>query len=206
MLAREAFREMLFPLSEKELHYREHPEDSLIYFKNFRYEGEATVVTGADNSDEILFFSSPKKQAASNLHGVISPKIAPRVLEGGNLAFNKQTRFGMVPLHRHNYIEMNYVYSGTCVQEINGQTVEDAHRRCDHSGPGCGAPGVAHRRKRHPAQLPDGAELFQGKLHRAACRQWSGAAVSFQCAERAQRSRPLSAVSYGAVVYFPGSV
>lgn len=99
MLAREAFREMLFPLSEKELHYREHPEDSLIYFKNFRYEGEAT-------------------------HGVISPKIAPRVLEGGNLAFNKQTRFGMVPLHRHNYIEMNYVYSGTCVQEINGQTVE----------------------------------------------------------------------------------
>lgn len=83
MLAREAFREMLFPLSEKELHYREHPEDSLIYFKNFRYEGEATVVTGADNSDEILFFSSPKKQAASNLHGVISPKIAPRVLEGG---------------------------------------------------------------------------------------------------------------------------
>lgn len=124
MLAREAFREMLFPLSEKELHYREHPEDSLIYFKNFRYEGEATVVTGADNSDEILFFPSPKKQAASNLHGVISPKIAPRVLEGGNLAFNKQTRFGMVPLHRHNYIEMNYVYSGTCVQEINGQTVE----------------------------------------------------------------------------------
>ena len=124
MLAREAFREMLFPLSEKELHYREHPEDSLIYFKNFRYEGEATVVTGADNSDEILFFPSPKKQAASNLHGVISPKIAPRVLEGGNLAFNKQTRFGIVPLHRHNYIEMNYVYSGTCVQEINGQTVE----------------------------------------------------------------------------------
>ena len=61
MLAREAFREMLFPLSEKELHYREHPEDSLIYFKNFRYEGEATVVTGADNSDEILFFPSPKK-------------------------------------------------------------------------------------------------------------------------------------------------
>ena len=55
---------------------------------------------------------------------MISPKIAPRVLEGGNLAFNKQTRFGMVPLHRHNYIEMNYVYSGTCVQEINGQTVE----------------------------------------------------------------------------------
>lgn len=118
MLAREAFREMLFPLSEKELHYREHPEDSLIYFKNFRYEGEATVVTGADNSDEILFFPSPKKQAASNLHGVISPKIAPRVLEGGNLAFNKQTRFGMVPLHRHNYIEMNYVYSGTGENDI----------------------------------------------------------------------------------------
>lgn len=80
MLAREAFREMLFPLSEKELHYREHPEDSLIYFKNFRYEGEATVVTGADNSDEILFFPSPKKQAASNLHGIIKTD-EPRTLD-----------------------------------------------------------------------------------------------------------------------------
>lgn len=65
MLAREAFREMLFPLSEKELHYREHPEDSLIYFKNFRYEGEATVVTGADNSDEILFFRPLKNRRPS---------------------------------------------------------------------------------------------------------------------------------------------
>ena len=55
MLAREAFREMLFPLSEKELHYREHPEDSLIYFKNFRYEAEATVVTGAHNSDVLAW-------------------------------------------------------------------------------------------------------------------------------------------------------
>ena len=33
MLAREAFREMLFPLSEKELHYREHPEDSDLFQK-----------------------------------------------------------------------------------------------------------------------------------------------------------------------------
>ncbi len=128
------------------------------------------------------------------------------MLEGGNLAFNKQTRFGMVPLHRHNYIEMNYVYSGTCVQEINGQTVEM------HTGDVTILDrDVVHR------VLPTGENdillnclmgqnYFKGKLHRAACRQWSGAAVSFQCAERAQRSRPLSAVSYGAVVYFPGSV
>ena len=36
MLAREAFREMLFPLSEKELHYREHPEDSPVSYTHLR--------------------------------------------------------------------------------------------------------------------------------------------------------------------------
>lgn len=78
MLAREAFREMLFPLSEKELHYREHPEDSLIYFKNFRYEGEATVVTGADNSDEILFFPSPKNRRPQSAWCDLPKNCAPR--------------------------------------------------------------------------------------------------------------------------------
>lgn len=78
MLAREAFREMLFPLSEKELHYREHPEDSLIYFKNFRYEGEATVVTGADNSDEILFFRPLKTGGLQSARCDLPKNCAPR--------------------------------------------------------------------------------------------------------------------------------
>ena len=124
MLDRKTFREMIFPLSEKELHYKEHPEDSLIYFKNFQQGGKDALVTEEAGDDEILFFPAPRKQAATNLHGLISPRLAPRMLEKDNLAFNKQSRFGMVPLHRHSYIEMNYVYSGTCVQEINGRTIE----------------------------------------------------------------------------------
>ena len=90
MLAREAFREMLFPSVKKNCTTGSTRGFSDLFQKFPVWRAKRTVVTGADNSDEILFFPSPKKQAASNLHGVISPKIAPRVLEGGNLALTSR--------------------------------------------------------------------------------------------------------------------
>ncbi|MFH5810596.1 AraC family transcriptional regulator [Companilactobacillus sp. FL22-1] len=36
----------------------------------------------------------------------------------------KHTRFVPVPLHVHNFIELNYVYSGSCTQVIDGNTVK----------------------------------------------------------------------------------
>jgi AraC-like DNA-binding protein/quercetin dioxygenase-like cupin family protein len=36
----------------------------------------------------------------------------------------KQDRFQPVPPHRHNYIELLYVWSGSCSQTINGQRIE----------------------------------------------------------------------------------
>ena len=129
MLDRNTFREMIFPLSEKELHYREHPEESLVYFKNFERVPDAssdgTAVLRLGDSDA-MYFHFPKVNtiAESTLHGLISPRLVQQAVMGGRLAFNKQTRFGMVPPHRHNYIEMSYLYAGTCTQEIGGRTLE----------------------------------------------------------------------------------
>lgn len=40
-----------------------------------------------------------------------------------NIGTNKQDRFMEVYAHKHNYIELNYVWSGKCVQVINGKRV-----------------------------------------------------------------------------------
>ncbi|MBA4601376.1 AraC family transcriptional regulator [Thermoactinomyces mirandus] len=39
----------------------------------------------------------------------------------GPIFINKHHRFADMPLHMHSFIEMNYVYSGTCKQFINGK-------------------------------------------------------------------------------------
>jgi len=40
-----------------------------------------------------------------------------------NVVFLKHPRFIKFTEHRHSFIEMNYVYSGTCTQYINGKEV-----------------------------------------------------------------------------------
>ncbi|MFS0776996.1 AraC family transcriptional regulator [Neobacillus sp. 3P2-tot-E-2] len=55
-----------------------------------------------------------------------SPHIIPieRFLKPDqNVAFFKHPRFIKFTEHRHSFIEMNYVYSGTCIQVINGKEV-----------------------------------------------------------------------------------
>jgi AraC family transcriptional regulator, melibiose operon regulatory protein len=39
------------------------------------------------------------------------------------IQINKHTRFAEVPMHIHTWIEINYVYSGSCTQIINDQTI-----------------------------------------------------------------------------------
>lgn len=40
-----------------------------------------------------------------------------------NIGVNRQDRFVDIKPHAHNYIELNYVWSGTCVQTIQGRKV-----------------------------------------------------------------------------------
>lgn len=52
------------------------------------------------------------------------PKIPQADLfKTGDIAITKNNRFSYVPAHTHNFIELNYLYSGTCTQYINGEKV-----------------------------------------------------------------------------------
>lgn len=43
--------------------------------------------------------------------------------EKGPIHIRKHNRFAPMPLHHHSFIEMNYIYSGQCIQWINGEQV-----------------------------------------------------------------------------------
>lgn len=40
-----------------------------------------------------------------------------------NLSIKRNSRFNPVPEHVHSHIELNYVYSGTCPQTVNGEDI-----------------------------------------------------------------------------------
>ena len=45
------------------------------------------------------------------------------VAAGGSIFVRRNSRFNPVPMHTHDYLEMCYVYAGSCVQEINGASI-----------------------------------------------------------------------------------
>ena len=111
------FRTLLLPLSETEIYYRDHPEEAGRYFEQY---------TGPRDTDgvRLLSVSQPDCQPDNNtLHGSI---LAGRAngTPYKHIAFNKQTRFSKVPLHRHDYLELFYIYAGHCAAVINGNRIE----------------------------------------------------------------------------------
>ncbi|MDO3409747.1 AraC family transcriptional regulator [Saccharibacillus sp. CPCC 101409] len=41
----------------------------------------------------------------------------------GNIFINKQQRFSPIPAHTHDFVEINYMYSGSCTQYINEEKI-----------------------------------------------------------------------------------
>lgn len=73
-------------------------------------------------SDDTFYILSPI------IHGSIENNIlilddATLLLPGENLAISKHHRYIKIPNHRHNFIELIYVYSGTCTQLINNSNI-----------------------------------------------------------------------------------
>ncbi len=66
-------------------------------------------------------FSHGEAPAAFPLSGEIVPGLYAAA--GGSILVRQNSRFNPVPLHTHDYIEMAYVYAGTCAQTIDGKEV-----------------------------------------------------------------------------------
>ena len=46
------------------------------------------------------------------------------LFQNGNIHISKHRRYAEVPEHTHDFVEINYMYSGRCSQVINGERVE----------------------------------------------------------------------------------
>lgn len=104
------FGTLVTPLSPKEQLYQADEELASSYFDAVHFA-----------AGDAITLSSPENKAR---HGSILAQQKGSTFFSADIFFNKQTRFSHVPLHRHEYIEMNYVYSGHCTAVINGKTVE----------------------------------------------------------------------------------
>lgn len=109
------FRELVIPTTEKERRYQASPDRSLDYYRSHK------STTRWENG--VFVMPAPITSAYAGGHGLFSDRTDLHPAQISGIAFNKQTRFSVVPPHRHDYIEMNYVYEGRCTAVINGKRV-----------------------------------------------------------------------------------
>ena len=107
------FAKLVKPLSHKELLYKDHPELSEEFYLKSR--------TITRDSDGVYVFNT-HEQLGSGMHGEIYPGQTAEPIHQ-NIRFAKQTRFSRVPMHRHRWVEMNYMYSGSCTAIINSEKI-----------------------------------------------------------------------------------
>lgn len=79
-------------------------------------ETEAKQLTLKKNINDIA--SAPQRPEEGPFRMPDSP-----FFTDGPIHIRKHNRFAPMPLHYHDFIELNYIYSGTCRQTINGEDV-----------------------------------------------------------------------------------
>lgn len=53
------------------------------------------------------------------------PKVSRELLfQEGNILIRKHRRYAPVRMHTHDFVEINYIYSGKCIQTINDERIE----------------------------------------------------------------------------------
>lgn len=85
-------------ITKSEQYHLDHPHE-----KSKRYESIPKVIVENQEMYEFSFNS---------------------LLTNSNISIMKESRFTSIPLHIHKVIEVNYIYSGTCTQIINGKKIK----------------------------------------------------------------------------------
>ena len=100
-------------LSESEKRYRDgHIFTGWSNMPKKELNGKLYSVIG--NEHEISTTSEPFRHSGNNRYFMDL---------GNTITIKKTSRFNPVPEHIHDYIEMNFVYSGTCSQSVDGKDV-----------------------------------------------------------------------------------
>ncbi|MBQ9327470.1 MAG: helix-turn-helix domain-containing protein [Solobacterium sp.] len=81
------------------------------------------------------FFDTLEKRESDNpvvgsVYILNNVKNDPHRNESATMYFKKNSRFCVTPYHVHDWIELNYMYSGNCVQTINGREYRMKQGQC----------------------------------------------------------------------------
>lgn len=100
--------ELLYSFSTSEKRYRDHPElNSQFFQKKYLTEFQKNEIPIFDLTNSL---HSNKFFQKGDEHGFFTYS---------NIEFSQHTRFSHPPLHRHNHIELTYIYAGSCQQIIH---------------------------------------------------------------------------------------
>lgn len=105
---REEFKDLVFPLTEREKLYRDNPETMNEYYKNLAKKGYK-------DSNGVFHFLTTRNMTKLDIkhsEDINSKKSINSSSINDTITIKKQTRYFDVPLHCHDFIGINYVYSG----------------------------------------------------------------------------------------------
>lgn len=97
-----------------------------------KYLYNTDIQTNACSANELFLDENClKKYPFLNKHWIVDNILNPEksfdektiVHPGEGITFSCHPRFRSMPEHRHNYIELSYVYSGECHQIVNGKQI-----------------------------------------------------------------------------------
>lgn len=103
----------LYHMTDHEILYKTNPDFISDSYKDLKFEYN-------DAGQPVYCFNLDKKHINNIYDNTLPSKC---FFEDSKIEFIKQSRYSKVPLHYHNYIEMNYVYSGSAITIINGERV-----------------------------------------------------------------------------------
>ncbi|MNI44461.1 HTH-type transcriptional activator RhaS [compost metagenome] len=114
-MQRDELRRRLIELSESEHRHKKDPEKGLLLFEKMNTTADST-----GNPVYVLEFDphSPEAWRDSKF-----PANSTNAFHVNQMAIRQHSRYSRIPVHIHNYVEINYVYSGQCRQIINGKPV-----------------------------------------------------------------------------------
>ncbi len=115
---RKEFEKLVIPLTDKEIYYQ---KNSSLSPKFYEQIGGRKDENGVYQFDMPIIHPSDAALQFRDYHYTITEKNHKL---NNNIVFNKQNRYSIVPLHSHNYIEMNFVYSGQATAVINSRQLQ----------------------------------------------------------------------------------